>query len=191
MDLGTVRVKLLAGQYRSVADWREDMDLIWADSFSVHARGTLMAAVTLEMQRLFKRFSHHLTDNPDNDWLAQLASLNHERNCLPTPSSLTPKRDGSKLLVQRTHLLPRPPADRPKHHRKHQTSFTKSELVKLAADINSLKDDMHVLSIFSILKKYEPNVDTDVDRLELDIAPLRIPTLNALREKVDKCLGFA
>jgi hypothetical protein len=87
--------------------------------------------------------------------------------------------------------VPRLPAERPKHHRKHQTSFTKSDLVKLAADINSLKDDMHVLSIFRILKKYEPDVDTDVDRLVLDIAPLRIPTLNALREKVDKCLGFA
>jgi hypothetical protein len=190
MDLGTVRAKLLEGQYRSVAAWREDMDLIWADSFGVHGRGTLMSAVTLEMQTLFKRFSQHLTDSPDSDWLAQLASLNHEHNSLPTPSSLTPKRDGSKLLAQRTQSLPRPPAERAKHHRKHQASFTKSDLVKLAADINSLKDDMHVLSIFSILKKYEPNVDTDVDRLELDIAPLRIPTLNALRQKVDKCLGL-
>jgi hypothetical protein len=185
IDLGTVCAKLLAGQYQSVAAWCEDVDLIWADSFAVHARGTLMAAVTLEMETLFKRFSQHLTDNPDNDWLAQLAGLNHERACLPAPSSLTPKRDGSKLLVQRTQLLPRSPAERPKHHRKHQTSFTKSDLVKLAADINSLKDDTHVLLIFSIIKKYERNVDTDVDRLELDIAPLRIRTLNALREKVD------
>jgi hypothetical protein len=47
----------------------------------------------------------------------------------------------------------------------------------------------HVLSIFNLLERYEPGVNTDLDKLELEIEPLRVPTLNALRAKVDKCLG--
>jgi hypothetical protein len=192
MDLGTVRKKLLSGEYPTVAAWREDMDLIWLNSLAFHPRGSLISTVTLELQSLFRKYSAHLTESPDADWLSKLCALRDEVNTVPRPASMgPPRREGSKPPLQRSQPEPKGVTEKPKHPKKHQTSFTKTEIAKLAADINSLKDDLHVLSIFGILARYEPGLNTDVDRLELDIAPLRIPTLNALRAKVDKCLGIA
>jgi len=144
-----------------------------------------------EMQNRFKKFSRPLRENPDNDWLSRLCSLGDELNGLSSPSSVSPKRDGSKALFHRSQSQLKVAWERPKHPKKRQTPFAKSEFAKLAADINSLKDDTHVLSIFSILKRCEPSVETDFDKLEFDIAALKIRTLNALREKVDQCLGVA
>jgi hypothetical protein len=192
MDLGTVRKKLLSDEYPSVSAWRDDMELIWSNSLAFHPRGSIISTITLELQSLFRKFSAHLTENADADWLSKLCALKDEVNAIPRPPAMRfSKREVSKPSFQKLQAEPKVVTGKPKHPKKHQTSFTKSEIAKLAADINSLKDDLHVLSIFNILARYEPGVNTDVDKLELDIAPLRVPTLNALRAKVDKCLGIA
>jgi hypothetical protein len=189
MDLGTVRAKLLADEYPTVASWRDDMERIWSNSLAVHPRGSLISTITLEMQTIFRKASAHLSDSPEADWLSKLTSLKDELCATPRPPTMGPiKREKPPPLRPVAEVGTTP--EKAKKKKKHQSSFTKAEIAKLAADINSLKDDLHVLSIFGVLERYEPKVNTDVDRLELDIAPLRTLTLNALRTKVDKCLGI-
>ena len=74
---------------------------------------------------------------------------------------------------------------------KKQQPLTKAEILKLTNDINNLKDEIHILSIFEVFRKYEPQIETDGDTLELDIAPLKPSTLWALRETVDNLLGLS
>jgi hypothetical protein len=140
------------------------------------------------MQAVFRRISAHLSDSPDADWFAKLAALRDELAATPRAPAAGPARREKPFARAVAEVAP--PPEKARKRKKHQSCFTKAEIAKLAADINSLKEDAHVLSIFGVIERYEPKVNTDVDRLELDIAPLRTLTLNALRTKVDKCLGI-
>jgi hypothetical protein len=119
MDLGTVRHKLLADKYPSVSAWRDDMELIWANSLSVNSRQSVLGSITLEMQSLFKRLSQNLTDNPDMDWLNALFGLREELNTISRaqvkkdgPKSGTIKM-GEKVKHPKKQQLPKPPTPPP------------------------------------------------------------------------------
>jgi hypothetical protein len=190
MDLGTVRQKLLNNQYQSVSQWREDMELIWQNSLLVNSRTSILGNITIEMQNMFRKLSQNITDSPENDWLNKLFSLRDGLNSIS-------RRNQPVSALKREASVPKQLLNRANNQAKvnskskNQTSFTKSEILKLTADINSLKDEVHILSIFAVLEKYEPGIKTDGDQLQLDIASLKTSTLNALREKVDQCLGYA
>jgi hypothetical protein len=122
MDLATVRQKLLANEYLTVSSWREDIELIWANSLAVNPRTTLIGAVTIEMQNFFSKLTQHLTDNPDSDWMATLNSLRDELSGISRSSV---KRESSK------HSGGKAAGEKTKHFRK--VTMARPESPKLSA----------------------------------------------------------
>jgi hypothetical protein len=114
MDLGTVRQKLLANEYPSVSAWRDDVELIWANSLAVNPKASLPGTVTVELQGLFRRLTQHFTDNPDSDWLAGLNSLRDELSGVQRTAKREPsKQPGGKAGGEKTKHVKKASASRP------------------------------------------------------------------------------
>jgi hypothetical protein len=104
MDLTTVREKLTANEYTSVSAWRDDMELIWANSLAVNAKTTILGQITIEMQTLFRKWSQHLTDNAEADWVATLCALRDELSGISRSGI---KKDSVKVSPLKTGEKPR------------------------------------------------------------------------------------
>lgn len=186
MDLGTVREKLMNNQYNSVAEWKEDMDLIWKNSLQVNPKGTILGIITTDMQLKYQSLVKFLTDSPDSDWINQLYALKDDLNGIrvntnaPNSSKREPRQPKQSKSIQSKQTK-----------QKKQQPLTRAEILKLTDDINGLENEIHILSIFEVFRKYEPQIETDGDTLKLDIALLKPSTLWALRETVDSLLGLA
>jgi hypothetical protein len=82
--------------------------------------------------------------------LSKLCALRDELNAIPRPPSIgLVKRESSKPHFEEAKAM----IEKPKHSKEYQSSFTKTKIAKLATDINSLKDDFHVLSILEYFGK--------------------------------------
>ena len=75
MDLGTVRRKLNDGQYKSVADWKSDVNLIWSNSNAYNSKTSLLRAITKDLSDLYHKLTVYLSDSPQNDWNDELNTL--------------------------------------------------------------------------------------------------------------------
>lgn len=78
MDLGTVRKKLLTDQYKSVSEWKNDVNLIWANSNNYNPKNSLIRYITKDLSNLFHKLTIYFTDSPQNDWADQLNAFNAE-----------------------------------------------------------------------------------------------------------------
>jgi hypothetical protein len=115
MDLGTVRQKLLENEYQTVAAFREDVELIWANSFAVNPKTTISGAITTELQTLFRKLTQHLTDNSDSDWVAGLQALRDELTAISRASLKReqPKPPGAKPGGEKPKHVKKPPHGQP------------------------------------------------------------------------------
>ncbi|OHT05954.1 Bromodomain containing protein [Tritrichomonas foetus] len=80
MDLGTVRKKLTAGQYKTVADWKADVNLIWSNSNAYNAKTSLLRCITKDLSDYYHKLTVYLTDSPQNDWAEELNYYTSEFN---------------------------------------------------------------------------------------------------------------
>ena len=184
MDLSTVRHKLDSGQYQSVSEWKDDMELIWKNSLLVNSRTSILGYITVDMQEKYRSLVQFFTDSQDYDWLQKLYFLRDELNGMSKKAFLqAAKREQQKASkINKSGQL--------KQSKQRKQPLTRAEIIKLSNDINELTDDIHILSIFDIFKKYEPQIETDCEVLKVDIAFLKPTTLWALRETVDNIMGI-
>ncbi|KAH0785123.1 Bromodomain containing protein [Histomonas meleagridis] len=188
MDLGTVRKKLVSDQYPTVAKWKEDVELIWSNSFLVNNKSSILGYITLEMQSQFRKLSQYITDNIKTDWMNKLYAL---RDDLANLSLKSGKQTSHYLTKKDKSKSPRPSKQPVQPKPKIKKTFTKAEICQLTSDINSLRnDEVHVQAIIDILYRYEKNFRIKGEVLELDLETLQTTTLSALREKVDQIMGL-
>jgi hypothetical protein len=184
LGLNDIRRKLLNNEYSSVAAWRDDIERIWSISLSINSKGTVLGNITCEIQNHFRKYSQHLTDNLELDWLNKLCALRDELNSIQRKAG-----SGKGQPLGRSQSQPKPSLEKQKHPKKHQIPFTKPDLVKLTQDITALRDPIHILMVFEILEKHEPSVKPGMERLEIDCSTLKTGTLHALRDKIDQWLA--
>lgn len=180
MDLGTIRKKIEEDQYQSVAQWKEDVELVWSNSLLVHGKTSILGSITLELQNKFKKLVQHLTDNPDNDWMTKLCALRDELNGFSKkPSKSSSKKDSKP--ASRT-------SSQNKVSPKKQTSnpgFTKNDILKLTSRINNLKDEDKIRAIFKIIESNEPSLKSEGHILGLDVGNLKPATITELVAKIN------
>ena len=72
MDLGTVMHKLETDQYKSVADWKSDINLIFSNSNLYNAKASLLRLITKDLSDMFTELLATLSDSQRNDWIDTL-----------------------------------------------------------------------------------------------------------------------
>jgi hypothetical protein len=175
MDLGTVTRKLMSGQYRSVTEWKSDVNLIWSNSSSYNSRFSLIGLATKDLSDMFYRLTANFSDCPRTDWNDELQRLGNEM------AAVMREVEGS-FATQPSAPARRSPAA------EDGNGFGRDEVLRLTRDIRAIRDEKKLSEITELLVQQEPEIEDLGDDLEIDISTLRTSTLNLLRRKVDQLL---
>jgi hypothetical protein len=178
MDLGTIKTKLAMNQYKSVSEWKSDVNLVWANSALYNSKSSLLRLITKDLSDLFHKLTSTFSDSPQNDWNDELQALGNE-------------------MGQLMKELTAPPASAddsgaPGAHRGKGSAggrlFGTDELLKLTHEINSIRDIEKLCQLTELLKEQESDIEDNGEDLDVDLNTLRLPTLIMLRKKVDELL---
>ena len=82
MDLSTARRKLENDEYNSVEQWKDDMELIWNNTFSYNGQSSLISLLAKEIQSNFRELTVNFSSDAEADWNAQFDKLKSELNSL-------------------------------------------------------------------------------------------------------------
>jgi hypothetical protein len=191
MDLGTIRSNLESGRYRSVAAWKADVDLVWANSIQYNSTGrtnSLLVLITRDLQKQFVDLSRPMAESYREIWKFQLVQMHAQlSDCIREVIKIRAKPQ-KRGAAKRDQLFPALKELPPAVMRRHFKFFTKEELVQLTNDMNSIKEEAQLAMISALVKKNEPELADDCELPEIDINMLRPATLTMIREQVDQIL---
>ena len=192
MDLGTVRKKLEDGSYSSVAQWKEDVELIWENCYKCNGRphpNVIVSILAKHLQLMFNKATEKITDDPKRDWLETLDMLKADVDRITKkPTVPPPKPPSNKQMATRQHS----DRDTRKSHAAAPAAarapkpktLTQDEIVELMQRVNDLADDFQVQQVFQLIRTHEPHLATNSEELEIDVNKLKPGTLVALRDLV-------
>ena len=72
MDLTTVRKKLVAGEYKSISEWSDDVNLIFKNARLYNDEGSLIDLIAQEMEQWFARKVAQIPRNKEEEWMISL-----------------------------------------------------------------------------------------------------------------------
>lgn len=134
MDLGTIKKKLNANEYKSIEQWAEDVNLVWSNAKLYNNEGTLINLIAQELEQWFSKKLRKLPRNKDEEWMINLqkSSKTLTRLSQHPPASIVPKYV----------LLLDPPAE-PVHTTAPQTveAIPRTESSDLAVNIPEVKSE--------------------------------------------------
>ena len=200
MDLGTVNSKLDNGSYKSVAEWKSDVELIWSNSLAYNKTNILMKIITTEMQEYFQQISMFISDDPIADWSNKLIHLREQLKFVTKPYESKSNHASfiQKLQTMSVNSL-LPPNKGPKNKPISQSKkkgptnntqskkalFKKAQINKLTNQLNQLNDDQKI-SVLETIEQEEPTaVPMEGTSLNLDPFSLKQSTLLAVKSKLD------
>jgi hypothetical protein len=174
MDLGTVNRKLTSNQYRSVTEWKSDVNRIWSNSNSYNSRSSLIRLMTKDLSDTFYRLTANFTDCPRTDWNDELQRLGNEM------AAVVREFEGS--------FPAEPPAPAKRHPAAadDRNGFGRDEILRLTRDIRAIRDEKRLSEITELVVEQEPEIEDLGEDLEIDLSTLRMNTLILLRKKVDQ-----
>lgn len=181
MDLGTIRQKIDLGQYKTVHEWRQDMELIWSNSLKYNAKLPFMVAITKDLRENFRELSNELSDFPETDWYTRLKRLENELHELMENAP-----EKYKARERHTKKLP-PLSDEQKSKRKVKPP-TQEEIQRLTRDIHNINNEEHLRQIVQVICDNENNYNDKKELLEVNMNNIHIQTFYDLRVKVDAFL---
>lgn len=98
-DLGTIRATLAGGYYATVEDWRNDVNLVWANAEQYNGRDSIVGGVARAMAKKFDKLSVHIMKKTTCQWVNSVTVLYQKldvivRNVPPALSGLAePSRE--------------------------------------------------------------------------------------------------
>ncbi|EAY19180.1 Bromodomain containing protein [Trichomonas vaginalis G3] len=181
MDLGTVRQKIDSGRYKTVHEWRADMELIFSNSLKYNVHSPYLIAITKDLRERFRELSNELSDFPETDWFTRLNRLETELHELiqNPPDNYTARVRHTKLQA--------PLTDDQKSRRKVRPP-TNDEIQRLTRDIHNINNEAQLRQIYKILVDNENSVSDKKDNIDVNMNGLHAQTYYELRYKVDAFL---
>ena len=187
-DLGLVQRKLTNGEYKTVAQFKEELGLIWSNCIKYNGEDSLMGAIAADLKQFSERLLVFLSDSPEIDWLNELVFLVEElSNAVKTLnfSSLSGKKRASSTASIKQYDTA------PVDDGIEDISYTHDEIEQLGKDIGSLTNDTDVLAIFDTLKENQPRLVGEKTNVTLNLCSLSPQTLSALMKKRDEIFEAA
>ena len=186
MDLSTVNTKLNNNEYHKVSEWKKDVELIWNNSLLYHANDLMMKTITKEMQDTFTSLAKFVSDNHTQDWNNKLIFLRDK--FIQETKAFENFTNESRIMLKKKLESQKQGQQSQKGRKKSKKVLSRSGIIKLAKDINSLIKDDDLIAVLHIIEEEEPDVKVEGEYLVLNLTELRNSTLNLLRNKVDSLL---
>lgn len=195
MDLGTVRKKLEGDEYPTVQEWKNDVELIWENSYRFNGRNALVSVLARQLQVMFSEETEMITDQPVFDWMLKLDQLRGEVERL---SKIGPKPTVVQKSVANKQMSTRQHSERDTPTKKKEKpvstkpvskpvapELTEDQKADIAEKVNALNDDSHIAAVLELITKLEPQLSTNGGQeVEIEISRLKNSTLVALKKLV-------
>jgi hypothetical protein len=192
MDLGTVRAKLENDEYETIDQWKNQMELVWENTYRFNGRQSLIASLAKQLQTLFHDETAQITGSGISDWVSKfdILRLEVEKIGKSGPKAAFPTVPANKKMTTRQHTEPPmkipkdPPLPRAASAQPKQLS--EDDIVKLTEEVNQIENPDWIQRIVTLIKKSEPHLATSGEELEIEVSKLRPSTLVALRNLVNR-----
>jgi hypothetical protein len=170
-DLGTVRTKLSNDRYRSLQEFKRDVNLIWENAATYNGRPSLPVYIADELSRVFQKRMSVLEDPPVDAWINDFLKA---RSVLCKLFRSAPKGLAFTLAKTRPVQDAEVPRKRTRVSQQDLCFFRDAE--RLFSARPALRDRM-----LRVVKDAEPTIDTDAPGFVLDLASISSRTLNILK----------
>ena len=196
MDLSTSRKKLENGEYETVEQWKNDMELIWNNTFTYNGK-TLISTLARELQTLFRELTCNISSDLNSDWNLQFEKLRTEFNQVFRLIPKVPLQKQRATKPSQSNSISNTPVQalNQDFHSNISTSsentkLSPDELQELANQIKTITDPENMKQIIDLAKRLEPGIvnDDNIDFI-LDIEKMKDSTLVALKNEISRILN--
>jgi hypothetical protein len=171
-DLGTVRTKLSNDRYRSLQDFKREVNLIWENAATYNGRPSLPVYIADELSRVFQKRMLVLEDPPVDAWINDFLKA---RSVLCKLFRCAPK--GLALTFAKT--LPIEDVELP--HKRTRVSQQDLSFFREVEEFFGERPELRE-RMLKVVKDAEPAVDTETPGFVLDLAAISSRTLNILKQ---------
>ncbi|EAX92874.1 Bromodomain containing protein [Trichomonas vaginalis G3] len=182
MDLTTIERKLKNNKYKTVHEFKKDLDLIWENSQKCCIEDSITSILALDMKQYADNLLMYISDNPQVDWVNKLMFLQEKLSdsvkSINTSSTNNNKRKSTSTLCisnEDDEINP-----------KNGIEFSYEELVKLRKDIESLNGETEKTEIAECIKLREPKLIGRKTTVSLNLGKLEPQTICDLIDKVSE-----
>lgn len=180
IDLTTVTNNLVEGKYKSISQWKSDVDLIWNNAVLYNGNEELISIAAMELQSVFNKYTASLTDSPAQDWISSLNIICSDfANAVKHLSQANPNfKKRSPSIMEITPSMST--ADN------FYGITDEAEIEQLAKEISTFKSPKKKMLLLEFLKSMEPQLVGDKKSVTIDITQLSPATLYSLREEAER-----
>lgn len=214
MDLGTVNNKINNDEYKSISDWKKDMDLIWDNSITYNTKSNndYFVNITKELKSYYTKLSEYILDDAQTSWYnKQVKIFNDIREILRNPPQTymqNKKKKRDMLVVEKLQIPSNsgPSGKRGKeatpqmHDDLYQkeiyrvlaemSPLTEDDLIEMAAKAKSMASDKFINDkLIGIIQQYEPEKLGTEKIVKIDLKSLKDITQKALKMRIDAAVS--
>jgi hypothetical protein len=170
-DLTSVRNRLRNDRYRSLQDFKRDVNLIWENAVQYNGRSSLPAFIADELSRIFHRRFSALEEPSTDQWINEYLKARSIicklfRNAPKGLSSFGFPKEGVTRDVEAV----------PKKNR------VSDENIELFQSVSALfKDPVMMSKLIKLIQENEPSIDTNAPDFCVDLCQLSPRTLKVLK----------
>jgi len=163
-DLGTIRKRLLNKEYKSISDWKRDMNLIWTNCEKFNGRDSILGELSRFALMMFeKQCKKHLPYSPI-EWVNRITSLYEKINVFLKDSPRSVSYKFKKLDIPREH--------------------SPEEIQKLSEAVSCLSTRSDVLQLVQLLGLFGINIEGKRDVVYVSLSELPDQAITALMSYV-------
>lgn len=171
-DLTTVKERLLSDTYHTLAEFKQDISLVWENAFAYNRKQTLAWFIAEEIARIFNRRFSKLETSPVEQWAAEYLKA---RSTICKLFRSTPKCLGSISTARETPLT----QDERSVFRR-RPSREEEEIIQAATPYLTDRSNSKVLN--KIILEADPQFPFSFDNLVKDIPLLSGKAYRSLRQ---------
>lgn len=173
-DLGTIRKKLAADEYQSIAAWSREMSLIWGNTEKFHGRDSPLTLMANEIKRQFDKHYKKVKRHSMQKWAQYVSRMKDKMDdLLDNP----PDRVTKFATISE------------KSDPNQQKPFTDDEMDHFIRCTMLLSSPLDGKKMMHIIRVHEPQFQGTAEDTEVDVSSLSVQTLYALREFVNQRLN--
>ena len=165
MDFLQIKEKIENGKYKDLAEWKEDVSLIWSNAKSFFGENCFISKLANELKKFFEKVSNQNSPLPPDDWCKEVISI--KDNFV----SYISKNPASKINELCECYLGK--KDYP-----DLTKKEKKDIIKASEALSSTSD---ARAMFGIIHGMNPSIHAVSEDVKLDLKTISPRSLHMLQ----------
>ncbi|EAX96965.1 Bromodomain containing protein [Trichomonas vaginalis G3] len=178
IDLGTIKQKLEENKYEGFKDFHTDVELVWKNAETYNEPGTTVSILAAEGRKVFAALCRK-----ENMFL--LCTWCNEAYRLKKKLSEVIQSAPNKIKQYINNQ------SNQKQNKQNNTLFTETEMVNFVKASKMLPSEDCQRDMLKIINEHQPEIDTGLETLDVDITNFSLPTMHALQDYMRSTLEHA